>query len=117
MKSLLILLAVIILAVVAALLLVHKRAPITDHAELSAADFPSATADVFKAMDGGIALAPDEVEGRDDWILWSAGNQQFWDEMARHSYGLADLLKTLDSRKRPVRFAEMGLINEPGFKQ
>jgi hypothetical protein len=117
MKSLLILLAVIVLAVVAALLLVHKRAPITDHAELSAADFPSATADVFKAMDGGIALTPDEVEGRDDWILWSAGNQQFWDEMARHSYGLADLLKTLDSRKRPVRFAEMGLINEPGFKQ
>ncbi|PYS46630.1 MAG: hypothetical protein DMF68_18540, partial [Acidobacteria bacterium] len=30
---------------------------------------------------------------------------------------LSDLLKTLDSRKRPSRFKDMGLVNEPGFKQ
>ena len=36
--------------------------------------------------------------------------------MARESYGLIDLLKTIDSRHRPKRFQEMGLINEPGFR-
>src|SRR5207244_2600825 len=50
------------------------------------------------------------------WILWTAGNQVFWDRIAREGYGLVDLLKTLDSRKRPRRFAEAGLINEPTFR-
>jgi mono/diheme cytochrome c family protein len=80
------------------------------------ADFPEITADLFKEMDGGIALAPGEIEGRNDWILWTAGNQLFWDRLARSGYGLVDLLKTLDSRDRPRRFAETGLINEPGFR-
>ena len=40
----------------------------------------------------------------------------YLDRIAREGYGLVDLLKTLDSRKRPNRFTEMGLINEPGFR-
>ena len=85
-------------------------------AGMSAADFPQISADVFKPMDGGIQLTEDEIKGRNTWILWSAGNQVFWDRIAREGYGIVDLLKTLDSRKRPRRFAEMGLINEPGFQ-
>src|SRR5262252_400369 len=84
-------------------------------AGLTAADFPQTSADVFKEMDGGLLLTEDEIKGRNTWLLWTAGNQVFWDRLARESYGLVDLLKTLDSRRRSTRFAKMGLINEPGF--
>jgi len=85
-------------------------------AGLTAADFPQAAEDVFRQMDGGIRLTEDEIKGRNTWILWTAGNQVFWDRIAREGYGIVDLLKTLDSRRRPHRFAEMGLVNEPGFR-
>ena len=35
--------------------------------------------DVFKPMDGGIALTADEIKGRNTWNLWCGGNEQFWD--------------------------------------
>ena len=37
--------------------------------------------------------------------------------MARESFGLIDLLKMIDSRERATRFAEKGLINQPGYRQ
>lgn len=79
-------------------------------------DFPELAADVFQPMDGGIKLSPDEIKGRNTWNLWCAGTEQFWERMSRESYGLIDLLKTIDSRNRGTRFKEMGLINEPGFR-
>src|SRR5215472_17114882 len=85
-------------------------------AGLTAADFPETTADIFRDMDDGIVLSDDEIRGRNEWILWSAGNPVFWDRLAREGFGLLDLLKTLDSRDRPRRFAKMGVINEPGFR-
>ena len=78
-------------------------------------DFPEIADDVFKPMDGGIDLSPDEIKGRNTWNLWCAGDEQFWDRMAREGYGLMDLLKTIDSRNRPTRFKEIGLINQPGY--
>lgn len=80
-------------------------------------DFPELAVDVFKPLDGGIALSPDEIKGRNTWNLWTGGTEQFWDRMARESFGLMDLLKTIDSRKRAERFKEMGLINQPGYRQ
>jgi hypothetical protein len=85
-------------------------------AGLTAADFPQVADDVFSRMDGGIRLAEDEIKGRNTWLLWTAGNQAFWDRLAREGSGLVDLLKTLDSRRRPRRFALKGLMNEPGFR-
>lgn len=82
-----------------------------------AAALSDVTADVFKAMDGSIELGEEEIRGRNMWILWTGGNEQFWDRMARESFGLVDLLKTLDSRQRGERFQKMGLINDPGFKK
>jgi hypothetical protein len=79
-------------------------------------DFPELAEDVFKPLDGGIALSQDEIKGRNTWNLWCAGDEQFWERMSRESFGLIDLLKTIDSRKRGSRFKELGLINEPGFK-
>ena len=82
------------------------------------ADFPQITADIFKPMDGGIDLSPEEIMGRNAWNLWSAGNQCFWNRAAQDSYGLIDLLKMLDNRKYPrgERFKILGLMNEPGFR-
>jgi hypothetical protein len=81
------------------------------------ADFPETSSHLFKHMDGGIELTDAQIKGRNSWILWTAGNQVFWDRMANRLCGVVDLIKTLDSRKRPQRFAEMGLMNEPGFRQ
>ena len=80
-------------------------------------DFPEIAADVFKPMDGGIALSPEAIKGRNTWNLWTGGDEQFWDRVAKENLGLFDLLKTIDSRKRDARFKELGLINQPGFKQ
>ena len=63
-------------------------------------DLPEIAEDVFKPMDGGVALSPDEIKGRNTWNLWCAGTEQFWERMSRESYGLIDLLKTIDSRGR-----------------
>ena len=112
-----------LLALVTAARLVAACAHPAEHAAddaraagLTPADFPEITADVFSKMDGGIRLTEDEIKGRNAWILWTAGNQAFWDRLARESYGLVDLLKTVDTRRRPARFAEMGLMNEPGLR-
>ena len=80
-------------------------------------DFPELATDVFQPMDGGISLGPDEIKGRNTWNLWCGGNEQFWDRMAREQLGLFDLLKTVDSRNHDLRFKNLGLINEPGYKQ
>jgi hypothetical protein len=85
-------------------------------AGLTAADFPETSSRLLNDMDGGIALDEGETKGRNNWILWTAGNQVFWDRMANRFCGIVDLIKTLDSRKRARRFAEMGLMNEPGFR-
>ncbi|CAN5744326.1 hypothetical protein BH20VER1_BH20VER1_16860 [soil metagenome] len=87
-------------------------------AGLTTADFPHITADVFQPMDGGIALTQEEIMGRNAWNLWTAGNEHFWNKVSQDSYGLMDLLKTLDNRKykRGERFKTAGLVNQPGFQ-
>jgi len=108
-------------AVVIAFLLArrhHRDEIVPDDAMLAGkttADVPQTDTRVFDAMDGGIALDADETKGRNTWLLWTAGDQVFWDYMARNGFGIVDLLKTLDSRHRATRFAQMGLINEPRY--
>src|SRR5260370_11207399 len=60
-------------------------------------DLPEIAEDVFKPMDGGGALLPDENKSRHTWNLWCAGTEQFWEPISRERYGLIDLLKTIDS--------------------
>jgi hypothetical protein len=95
----------------------NKEFPRDDAGGRTPKDFPELALDVFKPMDGGIELSPDEVKGRNTWNLWCGGNEQFWDRVAKEGLGLFDLLKTIDSRRRDMRFKELGLINQPGFKQ
>jgi hypothetical protein len=78
--------------------------------------------DVFPGM-SGITLdpgKPDEKEmlrGRIVWNLWVGDSGLMWDWLAQNGFGTADLLKTIDSRRRPTRFQEAGIINQPGFMQ
>ena len=102
-------LAVALLAVVVAAAAMLPRA--------AGADFPQASVDYFAAMDDGVRLTPDEIRGRNTWVMWTGGNEAFWDYLARRSFGAFDLLKVLDSRNRGRRFATAGLMNEPGFRQ
>jgi len=60
---------------------------------------------------------PNEILGRNTWMLWCGGNEGFWDWLAKHGYGFTDLLKVIDSRNRSQRFDQAGLINEPGMRQ
>ncbi|HZK82207.1 MAG TPA: hypothetical protein VFC46_14090, partial [Humisphaera sp.] len=97
----------------------HKPGGTQDPVDLAdgrtQADFAQASADVFQLMDGHIELAGDEVKGRNNWIMWTAGDEQFWDKMSQTSYGIVDLLKTIDSRNHDTRFHDMGVVNEPGM--
>lgn len=97
-----------------------RNVTVTDDAKAAGkttADFPQTATHVFDEMDGGVPFTEDETKGRNTWLLWTAGDQVFWDYMAQRGFGIADLLKTLDSRQRESRFAAMGLINEPGYMQ
>ena len=80
-------------------------------------EFPVAAVDYFGNMDNGLRLSPGQIRGRDTWLLWTAGNESFWDYLSRKSAGAFDLLKILDSRSRATRFSYYGVMNEPGFKQ
>jgi len=42
-----------------------------------AASFPHAGEDYFKDMDNGVALSPEEIKGRNMWLVWSGGNDRF----------------------------------------
>ncbi|HTU46950.1 MAG TPA: hypothetical protein VMF91_17945 [Bryobacteraceae bacterium] len=82
--------------------------------------FPAADEDYFHGMDGGIALSPDEVKGRNTWNVWTGGDDRFWDVIGVDSFGAVDLLKTVSSHpslkfSRSNRWNWLGLVNEPCF--
>src|SRR5829696_6436893 len=68
-----------------------------DLVEAAKTYYPPATADYFRdtdmvaAPDGKgleeLKLTPDEIKGRNAWVLWAGGNEAFWDWLARYSYG------------------------------
>jgi len=105
--------------------------------------FPGADEDYFHAMDYGVTENPEMVRalidpyiqgisaedavsavarGRNNWIVWTAGNDRFWDGISRQSFGSLDLLKTLSSHpsmsySRDNRWQYLGLVNEPCFEK
>ena len=88
----------------------------------AASSFAAADEDYFHDMDGGIALTSDEVKGRNMWLVWTGGNDRFWDTMATASVGTLDLLKTISSYpsykySRDNRWNYLGLVNEPCFQK
>jgi len=62
------------------------------------------------------------VIGRNNWIVWTAGNDRLWDILSVSSFGNLDLLKTISNHPslkatRDNRWQYLGLVNEPCFKK
>ena len=104
---------------------------IVDEARLvgrDAASLPGADEDYYKDMDGGVPLTPAQVVGRNNWVVWTAGNDRLWDVLTDKSAGSFDLLKTISSYPYPKdsklpqygrhnRWKWHGLVNEPCFEE
>ena len=91
-------------------------------ANRSSDSFKAADEDYFKDMDGGQRFTPEEVKGRNMWIVWTGGNDRFWDAIGAEALGSLDFLKTLSSHPslpytRDTRWNYLGLVNEPCFKK
>jgi len=86
------------------------------------ASFPAADEDYFHDMDDGLALTREEIQGRNTWIVWTGGNDRFWNRISIDSFGAFDLLKIISSHEkleasRDNRWNFLGLVNEPCFEK
>jgi hypothetical protein len=118
---------IVVLVVAGALAFYSLRGPRSGHvrdeamqAGRSAASFAAASEDYFKDMDNGIRLTEDEIKGRNMWLVWTGGNDRFWDVLIKDGFGTFDLLKTISSApglpfSRDDRWSYFGVINEPCF--
>jgi hypothetical protein len=91
--------------------------------------FPAADEDYFHDMDCCFQLTPAEVRGRNTWLVWTGGNDRFWDGISVDAAGALDLLKSISSYSgaissdpnnrmkfsRDNRWNYLGLVNEPCF--
>jgi hypothetical protein len=89
-------------------------------AGLKATSFIAADEDYFHDMDDGVALSPDEIRGRNTWIVWTAGDDTLWDRLSVASVGALDFVKTLSSHpalaaNRDNRWERLGLVNDPCY--
>jgi hypothetical protein len=106
-----------------------------------AESFPAADEDYFRDMDYGVTGHPEQVaaaldpylpgvspsdavsavvKGRNNWIVWTGGNDRLWDVLTAKTAGNLDFLKTLSNHpslrySRDNRWRYLGLVNEPCF--
>ena len=90
-----------------------------------AASFPQADEDYFHDMDNGTELSPEEIKGRNMWLVWTGGNDRQWDKLTGSTLGNHDLLKIVTSHPsqtycdgpcdRDSRWHWLGAVNEPCF--
>jgi protein-S-isoprenylcysteine O-methyltransferase Ste14 len=91
-------------------------------AKREVATFPAADEDYFHAMDNGAQFSPDQVKGRNMWIVWTGGNDRFWDLITKNAFGTFDLLKIISSHpslkySHNNRWEWLGVVNEPCFER
>ncbi|MGF1627864.1 MAG: hypothetical protein ACFCUT_00200 [Kiloniellaceae bacterium] len=114
-------------------------------AGLARADFVAASEPYFVEMDKGVLLPPQggvyppeiaelaaatgldpeavrrhAIRGQNTWLVWSGGNDRFWDFITTRTAGAFDLLKVVSSHPsqyhgRENRSHYLGLVNEPCF--
>lgn len=114
-------------------------------AGLTRSDFVAAAEPYFVEMDKGLlrdpqggawppeiaelaettGIAPEDlrqhaIKGQNTWLLWSGGNDRFWDFITTRTAGAFDLLKVVSSHPsqyygRENRSHYLGLVNEPCF--
>jgi hypothetical protein len=108
----------------------QPAAPVDEaqRANRDVASFPQAKEDYFRDMDNGVALSAEEIQGRNMWLVWTGGNDRFWDRVTQNSLATFDLLKIVTSHPsqnycdgkqcdRDTRWHWMGAINEPCFEK
>ncbi|MGD9656463.1 MAG: hypothetical protein AB7U61_02315 [Methylocystis sp.] len=110
----------------------------------TAESLPGSDVDYYVDMDNGATKHPEDlakalqpylpgvtpeealkaaVIGRNNWVVWTAGNDRLWDVLNKKSFGGLDFLKTLSSHptlkkfSRDNRWSYLGLVNEPCFKK
>jgi len=109
----------------------------------TAESMPGADEDYFQDMDNGATKDPAAVAkilapfvpgitpeaavkaaaiGRNNWIVWTAGNDYFWNRLGYESRGNLDFLKTISNHRdlafnRSNRWNYLGLVNEPCFEK
>lgn len=125
-RTILIVAALAVLGI-AAFMLLRNNGPqpghVQDEAMLAnrpASSFPAAADDYFHGMDPGVPLNEDQIKGRNMWLVWTGGDDRFWDTLIQDSFGTFDLLKTISSVPgsqygRDNRWAYFGIVNEPCF--
>src|SRR3954451_21613865 len=108
-------------------------------AHRDAASLAGADEDYYADMDYGLTKNPEGIRasldpyvpgitsdaavkaaviGRNNWIVWTAGNDRLWDTLSVSSFGNLDLLKTISDHpnlknSRDNRWRYLGLVNEP----
>src|SRR6185295_1148930 len=108
-----------------------------------AASLKGADEDYYADMDYGITKNPEGIRasldpylpgisaaeavkrvaiGRNNWVVWTAGDDRLWDVLSVKSLGNLDLLKTISSHpalknSRDNRWRYLGLVNEPCFRK
>jgi hypothetical protein len=129
MKKIVIVTVLLLVVVAGAYAITWWRSPKIGHVQdeaqlagLKADYFKAADENYFQDMDNGVALMPDEVKGRNTWIVWTGGNDRLWDKMSAASVGALDFVKTLSSHpslkgNRDNRWDYYGLVNEPCFEK
>ena len=127
MRKFLAVLGILLIIVVGIVLLQWLQRPRSGHVKdeallvgVKAADLKAADEDYFHDMDGGVQLSPVEVQGRNTWLVWTAGNDRLWDMLSVSTGGVLDFLKTISSypglkASRDNRWDWLGLVNEPCF--
>jgi hypothetical protein len=93
----------------------------------ASADYPASLMRVASATNANPEqVRKSAVRGQNMWLVWTGGNDRFWDYASTHTAGAFDLLKTLSSYKsadpatsmfygRRNRWSYLGLVNEPCF--
>ena len=76
----------------------------------------------FDAMDNGVVKSPEGKRGRITWMIWTGGNDRFWDTITTNTFGTFDLLKTISSHPslkfaQGNRFKYLGVMNEPCYQR
>jgi len=106
-----------------------------------AKSMPGADEDYYADMDYGFTKDPEAVRaavepyihgvkpadavklvaiGRNNWIVWTGGNDRLWDKLNASSVGNLDLLKVISNHgpyTRDNRWSWYGLVNEPCYKK
>ena len=130
----------VLMSLLASCAAIQDEATQADRDEYS---FRAADEDYFRDMDYGLTKHPEKVaaaldpyipgispadavaavvRGRNNWIVWTGGNDRLWDELNRASVGAFDLLKVVSNHpslkfNRGNRWSYLGLVNEPCFKK